>query len=207
MKERMISCKHCGEQIRPDEEKCPYCNKALAVDYASLYPAYPNKKYYLHMSTSPWGRIPLLGVFAFCIVGLIWIIVAVFSVTEMKPGAWIMLLPVCGPCLLGVVWLTLSVFAMYSSYMIWDGGDTIEVRIFKKTRKYSVSSVGALVQNVISNGKVTKVRYIVVSKNGTPMCALHANQDTRDFFRHFGIKETVDNEMQYNDYSEKFFGR
>lgn len=206
MKERMISCKHCGEQIRPDEEKCPYCNKTLAVDYASLYPAYPNKKYYLHMSTSLWGRIPLLGVFAFSIVGLICIIVAVFSVTEMKPGAWIMLLPVCGPCLLGVVWLTLSVFAMYNSYMIWDGGDTIEVRIFKKTRKYSVSSVGALVQNVISNGKVTKVRYIVVSKNGTPMCALHANQDTRDFFRHFGIKETVDNEMQYNDYREKFFG-
>lgn len=83
-----------------------------------------------------------------------------------------------------------------------DRGEDIQ-----KTRKYSVSSVGALVQNVISNGKVTKVRYIVVSKNGTPMCALHANQDTRDFFRHFGIKETVDNEMQYNDYREKFFGR
>jgi len=208
MKERMISCKHCGERIRPDEEKCPYCNKKLEVDYARLYPAYENKKYYMFMPNSIGGIAFFLFGMLILLASCISPIAVIIANLQMKPGVWLVLVPI------GLFLLSLSAFIAYAiteaftSYMIWDGKDTVTIKKLRGSKNFSISSVSHVARCISTNAKGhTIVKHVVIANRDTPVYAFYRDREVLEFFLHFGIKEVPDSDMKYSWYKEKRFGK
>jgi len=207
MKERMISCKHCGERIRPDEEKCPFCNKKLEVDYASLYPAHQNKKYYMFLPNSVFGKT------VFSLFPLIEILLCgsllkmLFDGVNMKPGAWIYLTAVCLPFVAIIAFFVFLLVVFFNSYMIWDGKETVTVKKLRGSKRYSLSAISRIARCITVNAKGHAVtRYVIIVNEDTPMIAFYNDREIREFFLHFGIKEVLDNDMKYSWYKEKMLG-
>ena len=206
MQKRMITCKHCGERISPEEEKCPFCNKKLEVDYASLYPAYPNKKYYIFIPNSLGGKLAFLFVFLIMTVGCLAVFFAVWQSTAMKPGAWLVIIPIGCPWLFIALFFAFLIVESFCSYVIWDGGETIIIKKFRGSKRVSISSISNIVKSITVNYKgVANVRYIIVTDDNTPILALQSDIHVRNLFLHFGIKEISDNDMKYSYYREKMF--
>ena len=208
MKERMISCKHCGERIRPDEEKCPFCDKKLEVDYARLYPAYENKKYYMFMPNSTGGIAFFLFGMLVLLASCVSPIAVIIANLQMKPGVWLVLIPIGLPLLILAAFIVYAIIEAFTSYMIWDGKDTVTIKKFRSSRKVSISSISHVARCITVNAKGHAIiKHVVVANGDTPIYAFYSDREALDFFLHFGIKEIIDKEMKYSWYKEKMFGK
>lgn len=174
-------CPKCSQKIPDNDNRCPYCNAKVDINYSVIYPAYANKKYYTFLlPTELWCFIAPALLLAFMALVFVKIKLAFIFMG----------------CMDLVLWIIVFYFGIKNNfhYMIWSGDDTLILQNGKRTQQFNLQSVllvspekRYVYQKISSFSKMRGMYYAVVSKDNTVMFLIRKTEDAKNFFMHFAI--------------------